>query len=120
MATEHGRIMYGDFGRYTFQSALRPWKIEPIKLSNLAISWIFEKYGYDVEKHGKYDRTTTSRDRRAPKTERIGKKYQWIALYEMIARVSDNFKDPMTGVLKINEEEQYQGPWSPYIRDIRS
>lgn len=54
MATEHGRTMYGDFGRYTFQSALSSWNISSNDLSNLAIKWIFEKYGYDVEKHGKY------------------------------------------------------------------
>ena len=46
----------------------------------------------DVEKHGKYDRDTSSYNRRASTIERIGKKYQWIALYEMVARVSDNFK----------------------------
>lgn len=94
MTTEYGRGIggYGDFGRYTFESALRSWDVNTNELSNLAIEWIFEKYGYDVEKHGEYDRNTNSYDRRASTIERIGKKYQWIALYEMVARVSDNFK----------------------------
>jgi len=35
MATEHGHRMYGDFGRYTFQRALRSWDVDPNKLSNL-------------------------------------------------------------------------------------
>lgn len=29
-------------------------------------------------------------DRRPPRIERIGKKYQWLALYELLARMSDN------------------------------
>lgn len=118
MATEHGRTMYGDFGRYTFQSALSSWDINANDLSNLAIKWIFEKYGYDVEKHGKYDRNTSSSDRRASTIERIGKKYQWIALYEMVARVSDNFKKYERWSFEKEKEVPYQGPWDPYIRDI--
>lgn len=47
---------YGDFGRYTFQSYFYAWKqLHPIDLKNIAIKRIFE-LGYDVEKHGKYDR----------------------------------------------------------------
>lgn len=119
MATEHGRTMYGDFGRYSFQSALRSWDVNVNDLSNLAISWIFEKYGYDVEKHGEFDRSIGSgRARNTIPNERIGKKYQWIALYEMIARVSDNFKKYDEWSFRHEKEEKYQGPWSPYIRDI--
>ena len=118
MATEHGRTMYGDFGRYTFQSALSSWDISANDLSNLAIKGVFEKYGYDVEKHGKYDRNTSSSDRRASTIERIGKKYQWIALYEMVARVSDNFKKYERWSFEKEKEVPYKGPWDPYIRDI--
>lgn len=118
MATEHGRTMYGDFGRYTFQSALSSWDISANELSNLAIKWIFEKYGYDVEKHGKYDKNTNSSSRRASTIERIGKKYQWLALYEMVARVSDNFKKYERWSFKKEKEEPYQGTWNPYVRDI--
>lgn len=120
MTTEYGRGTggYGDFGRYTFESALRAWDVNTDDLSNLAIEWIFEKYGYDVEKHGKYDRDIGSYGRSASSIERIGKKYQWIALYEMVARVSDNFKKYEEYSFKKEKEEPYQGPWSPYIRDI--
>jgi hypothetical protein len=89
-----------------------------VPLLLLAIEWIFEKYGYDIEKHGKYDRDTGSYGRGALTIERIGKKYQWIALYEMVARVSDNFKKYEEYDFKKEKEEPYQGPWSPYIRDI--
>ncbi len=53
--------------------------------------------------------------------ERIGKKYQWIAMYDTLARVTDNFKmkDPSSGW---NGEEKkyidYQGSYEPYVRDI--
>lgn len=109
MVTEYGRgiCSYGDFGRYIFQRALYDWDVDVNLLSNLAVKWIFEKYGYDKEKHGEFDRYNIGINRF---NERIGKKYQWLALHEMIARVSDNI--PMKG------EKKYQGSWDPYIRDI--
>jgi len=120
MTTEYGRGTggYGDFGRYTFESALRPWDVNTNRLSNIAIEWIFEKYGYDVEKHGQYDSETDSYGRRASTIERIGKKYQWIALHEMVARVSDNFKKYERYSFSNKKEEPYEGPWEPTIRDI--
>jgi hypothetical protein len=118
MATE-SQIMYGDFGRYTFQRALSAWNLDDNLLSNLAIEWIFEKYGYDVEKHGKFDRSIGSgRGRDTVPYERIGKKYQWLALYEMLARVSDNCEKYNEWSSSEQEKEPYQGPWSPYVRDI--
>jgi hypothetical protein len=120
MTTEYGRGTggYGDFGRYTFQSALSSWDVNPNKLSNLAIEWIFKKYGYDVEKHGVYDNNLDYKGRSASTIERIGKKYQWLALYEMVARVSDNFPKFERWSFSDENEEPYKGPWSPYIRDI--
>lgn len=116
MTTEYGRGRgtYGDFGRYTFQAALYNWELDDQKLSNYALTWIFEKYGYDVEKHGKFDNKIGPR--RAIKgypNERIGKKYQWIALCEMLARVSDNYS-----MKNSDNIEVYQGSWAPYCRDI--
>ncbi|MGP0592797.1 hypothetical protein ACTRXD_09710 [Nitrospira sp. T9] len=123
MVTEYGRgvCMYGDFGRYTFQSALYDWEnFNPNDLSNYACKLIFEKYGYDVEKHGKFDRHATSGDRHTNKRERIGKKYQWIALYEVLARVSDNFQmvDEYTRWSEDKHYVWYQGPWQPFVRNI--
>ena len=125
MVTEYGRGVggYGDFGRYTFQAALShfvlPIKYNVDSLSNLAVEWIFERYGYKSELHGYYDRLMDMGPytRAARRIERIGKKYQWIALHEMTARVSDQFSyrngwgdDAIVG--------QYQGPWQNYLRDI--
>ena len=125
MVTEYGRGMcsYGDFGRYTFQSALHSWKdFDPNDLSNYACKLIFEKYGYDVEKHGNFDRHA-GRDnwnRNQNTLERIGKKYQWIALYEVLARISDNHKmvDASTHWGDEKEYIWYQGPWNPFLRNI--
>ncbi|AXG75196.1 ATP-binding protein [Flavobacterium arcticum] len=124
MTTEYGRGTggYGDFGRYTFQSALRAWNINPNVLSNKAVEWVFEKYGYDVEKHGRFDNNIPWTGRRANGLERIGKKYQWLALYEILARVADNIPDFSDRGRYWDDEEEsdrkYDGPWEPYIRDI--
>ncbi len=119
MATEHGARMYGDFGRYVFQSAFRNWDIDPNDLSNLAIEWIFKKYGYDSALFNDFDlKIGTGRGRNTFPHERIGKKYQWIALYEMLARVSDNCKKYADWSFLHSEEDAFQGPWEPYVRDI--
>ena len=123
MVTEYGRGIcgYGDFGRYTFQSKLSRWdKFSPQDLSNYACKLIFEQYGYDVEKHGKFDRNASSGNRYKNKTERIGKKYQWIALYEVLARISDNHQ-MVDGSTRWGKEKEYiwfQGPWEPFVRNI--
>lgn len=119
MATGYGGGMYGDFGRYVFQSGFSDWPdLDPQGLSNLAIMRVFD-LGYDVEKHGKFDRRLTSHGREGRKVERIGKKYQWIAFHELLAKGSDNFlmKDP-AAPWKEKRLIQCEGPWEPYVRDI--
>ncbi|AMR40856.1 ATP-binding protein [Elizabethkingia anophelis] len=119
MGVEHGRKGYGDFGRYTFENALSQWNIDANGLSNLAIKLIIDKYGYDVKKHGKFDAIIGSgRGRNTVPNERIGKKYQWLALYEILARVADNHKKYGEYDFDYENEEFYDGPWNPYIRDI--
>ena len=118
MVTEYGRGMcsYGDFGRYTFQSALYLWKeLDPNPLSNYACKLIFEKFGYNVEIHGMFDKYAGEGDRFENKVERIGKKYQWLALYEVTARLADNFKvKGWDG----NDIGYYQGPWQNSLRNF--
>ncbi|SEP47308.1 hypothetical protein [Propionispora vibrioides] len=83
---------YGDFGRYVFQRYFSAWKqLDPNDLRNIAIKRIFD-LGYNVEKHGKFDRRISGGRGGYKKSERIGKKYQWIALYELAAQVADNFQ----------------------------
>ncbi|HEY9167376.1 MAG TPA: ATP-binding protein [Candidatus Kryptonia bacterium] len=124
MVTEYGRgvARYGDFGRYIFQSAFRQWnKLDPQGLSNVALKRIFE-LGYDVEKHGYYDRGIDHRQsyvgRSGRKIERIGKKYQWIAFYELLAQVSDKFQMQDDSSWRVEKLIDFQGPWEPYVRDI--
>lgn len=95
MTTEYGRGTggYGDFGRYVFQSAIRKWEnqFEPQDLSNIATKRVFDM-GYDIETHGEYDNMNGQYfDRHSNTLERIGKKYQWIAFHELLARLTDNF-----------------------------
>ncbi|MEL0612907.1 hypothetical protein [Marinomonas arenicola] len=120
MTTEYGRGVcgYGDFGRYTFQSALSSWDVNPDELSNVAVEWIFEKYGYDAELHGEFDSSIGSGRGRTSSSERIGKKYQWIALHEVLARVADNCVMKSDQGWQNNETEPYQGTWQPNVRDI--
>ncbi|MEQ9920338.1 AVAST type 2 anti-phage system protein Avs2 [Pectobacterium brasiliense] len=74
--------------------------------------------GWDPEKHGDFDRQIgTGRGRRESFQERIGKKYQWIAYYEYMARLADNFIR-FKGYSDERKESPYKGPWEPYIRDI--
>lgn len=113
---------YGDFGRYTFQSYFYAWKqLHPIDLKNIAIKRIFE-LGYDVEKHGKYDRNCTDRVGlrfQLGRKERIGKKYQWIALYELAAQVCDNYQMKVyDNDIGEPHQEYCKGSFEPDIRNI--
>ena len=123
MTTEYGRGMcrYGDFGRYVFQSNFSNWSnINIDKLSNYAVEIIFDKFGYDAEKHGEFDRNTPYTGRDENRVERIGKKYQWMAMYEVVARVADNFEmtDPSTRWKDDKKYLWYNGSVEPSFRDI--
>ena len=120
MVTEYGRGVggYGNFGRYVFQAGLSCFDVDYNGLSNYAIKLVFEKYGYDKEKHGEFDTAVASSSwySGGVRNERIGKKYQWMAFYELLARVSDNCVKYESSYSK--EIAPYSGPWNPYVRDI--
>jgi hypothetical protein len=74
--------------------------------------------GWSVERFGAYDRNLGrygSDGRSANKPERIGKKYQWLAWHEFLARVADHFQyqDHFA-----REVRQYDGPWQDFDRDL--
>ncbi|MDO4692377.1 MAG: ATP-binding protein [Porphyromonadaceae bacterium] len=119
MVTEYGRgrCAYGDFGRYVFERALSYWNVNVDGLSNLAVQWIIKKYGYDVQKHGCFDQSISYMGRHSHCVERIGKKYQWIAFHELLARVSDNYTFSYNQYGH-NLNPRYNGPWEPFVRDI--
>lgn len=88
----------------------------------LAQRWIFNRVvelGYNPKLHGEFDNNVNSYSntgRSEHKSERIGKKYQWIAYHEFMALVSDHFeyKDDSWS----NSGKSYKGAWQPRIRDI--
>lgn len=91
MCTEYStRGMYGDFGRYVFQNALDNWDDDIEQISNYGIQMIFEEFGYDARVFKGFDGRHASWERHGNKIERIGKKYEWIALYRIAAILDDN------------------------------
>lgn len=111
--------LYGDFGRYTFQAALTQFKEVDIEnLYHYAMQFIRDELGYtsneclsdyDSRMHHPLDRS----GRRS--VERIGKKYQWIAFYNILARISDYYKLREWDDV---EDNSFKGPWEPYVRDF--
>ena len=72
------------------------------------LGWTIERFGefdtYDIDYLGRV----------APKAERIGKKYQWIAYHEILAYVADHFQyreQVGDGV------RPYEGPWQEHLRN---
>lgn len=85
----------------------------------LAQRWICKRahdFGWTNELFGEFDqRIGTGRGRNDKHIERIGKKYQWLALYELLARMADNliYQPSYSG-----ENETYDGPWQISERNI--
>ncbi|MCA9765110.1 MAG: ATP-binding protein [Carnobacterium sp.] len=112
MITEYGRGTgaYGDFGRYTFGSIVSDWEnqFDDQDLSNIAFKRIFE-LGYNPQLHSRFDQDEVSGyDRHNHRIERIGKKYQWIALYELLARLADNFPIYKEKIIYDDEYEEFR------------
>ena len=105
--------------------ALNPSAAPDVKAmypAELARRWIFERVldlGWTPKRFDDFERIHL-RDwgRRAYKVERFGKKYQWIALHELIARLADNFH--MDGNRDDFKDQQvtYEEPWQLFDRDI--
>lgn len=121
----YGSGGYGDFGRYIFESKLYDFecKKDAQLISNYATKKIFEEYGYTGELFNDAEKAISSMnrgyDRHNHSTERIGKKYQWIAFFDTLARVTDNFKMYDASSWGDQKKEiQYQGAFEPCVRDI--
>jgi hypothetical protein len=73
--------------------------------------------GWTPERFAAFERNRDlSNGRSAHKAERFGKKYQWIAHHELMARLADNYhpaRQPWHG-----EPTVYEGPWPWFGRDI--
>lgn len=111
--------------RQTYVHFVKPYEAKPGRNENsfdttLAQRWIFQRViemGWKPELFNEFEQTACrDYERSSHKAERIGKKYQWIALHELLARVSDNFvylDDKWSGSVG-----KYVGPWQIYRRDI--
>ena len=128
MCVEYDRdgksLLYGYFGRYTFQFYFTLWEkvlrennIHFIDLMNIALDKIF-KLDYNEEIHGYFDEYVVGLYEHEEFTERIGEKYQWIALYELLAQVSDKFPTIYDDYISNEKDIPYQGPWQDSIRNI--
>ncbi|MEX0799278.1 MAG: hypothetical protein WD025_07520 [Bacteriovoracaceae bacterium] len=74
--------------------------------------------GWSKDLFQKFEDRYCQRGRASDKTiERIGKKYQWIALRELLARLSDNLHWIDRGYSDI-EDSKFYGPWQLHERDI--
>ncbi|MBK8483867.1 MAG: hypothetical protein IPL31_05855 [Saprospiraceae bacterium] len=89
---------------------------------NLVQRWIFNRVfqlGWNQKQHGMFDsiiNRSYNYGRDAHKPERIGKKYQWIALFEMLGMVADNFKFKESS--SSENPTKYMGAWQILKRDI--
>lgn len=84
--------------------------------------WMFQRVldlGWTVELFGDFDRRVNRHDdagRSGHKAERVGKKYQWIAFFEMLALMADNYE--IRSDRHQEKSEPYSGPWQFHTRDI--
>lgn len=114
-----GMGFYGDFGRYVFQSALHYFDVNDKKMFNYAIYYILNNLGLTEKYFEENDSQYETYDRhRFVKIERIGKKYQWITMYNMLARISDHCKMIDQWGYPEKQDIQFEGAWNPYVRDF--
>lgn len=114
MRLENMGRLYGDFGRYVFQYKIHAFEVNLKDMYNYAIYYIVKKLGYDDEYFGKYDAQVFHWGINPLKIERIGKKYQWIVFYHVMALISDHRKMRSYDGYPL----AYNGPWDPYVRDF--
>ena len=112
-----------------FHDTVKEYAAEPHKYvretafdGELARRWMMKRIinmGWSVKRFGEFDRNInrySSSGREAHKPERIGKKYQWIAYHELLARLSDNFKKRKDEWS--SETAKSQDFWNLWSRDI--
>ena len=110
---------YGDFGRYVFQRAISNFEVDTKQMFNYAVYYILNDLGLNEDYFADHDKNCVSYDRnKTSKTERIGKKYQWITMYNMLARISDHCKMVDRWYSPEKKEVRYEGAWEPYVRDF--
>jgi hypothetical protein len=72
--------------------------------------------GWEKELFEEFDRNTNSGNRFEYRTERIGKKYQWIALHTVLAKLLDNYE--YQDGRSSSKISNYEGTYQISVRDI--
>jgi hypothetical protein len=85
-------------------------------LQRWILNWALS-HGWTKERFGLFDDRVGSRGRESYKPERLGKKYQWMALHEFYARMSDNFEFA-EGFDAVSQADRQTGRWTNEFRDI--
>ncbi|MFA5003704.1 MAG: ATP-binding protein [Candidatus Saccharimonadales bacterium] len=89
---------------------------------NIARRWVFKrviKLGWTPEDHLDFDKARGSYDRiQSGSAERIGKKYQWIGLFEFAAILGSNYYFFDDAVWNEEKLTHYHGAYQTYMRDI--
>ena len=126
-----------EFGRHVMECALNDWSCRRLDASASpttgqlgddfdiegAKRWVAKRVfdlGWTVERFGRFDREVqlSRYQLDGAAVERIGKKYQWIAFHELLARVADNFAMRETRFGRDKKAPEYEGPWQFGVRDI--
>lgn len=86
------------------------WAGRWIAYRAIGMGWTPERFEEFEREHAR------NSGRESHKAERFGKKYQWIALHELLARLADNFH--LASDVARTYGSKYQGPWIWYGRDL--
>jgi hypothetical protein len=114
----HSLSGMGDFGRYILQPSLRDVESTDSKaLLHDAERAAFDRVldlGWTPEQFKEIDSRRGWRDDNP--VERVGKKYQWIAFYEVLGRITDNHN--INPAWETTQPQPYQHPEQLIWRDI--
>ena len=103
--------------KWTGAAGLRPGRLRHFDAMH-ARRWVCKRahdLGWTAEVFGEIDRYRESSGRTDHRVERIGKKYQWIALEHLLARLADN---AMFIGQSWNNPQPFDGSWEVQRRDI--
>lgn len=119
-------VMSGDVGSFSWYplNGPRPSSKNGDPLGSVAADWAGRwvahraiGHGWTTERFAEFEgKHRAGRGREGHKPERFGKKYQWLALHELLARLADNYhlaRDSWSP-----EEQRYEGPWAWSGRDL--
>lgn len=80
------------------------------------LGWTTDRFG-NLDARIDREASYATDSRRSRKSERVGKKYQWIAYHEILAYISDHYQY-RTGYDDHGPRNAYKGTWQLSIRDI--